>query len=89
MIGLFVLALCKTFITVPDPSAPIKCDSAAITYQVLVIFSDGLDEDVMKLEWESELLRQSGKNKENVNNCYSQICCTALSAHVVSIVFSH
>uniref|UniRef100_A0A665U1Y2 VWFA domain-containing protein n=1 Tax=Echeneis naucrates TaxID=173247 RepID=A0A665U1Y2_ECHNA len=30
--------------------------------KVLVIFSDGLDEDVMKLEQESELLRQSGKN---------------------------
>uniref|UniRef100_A0A665U1F7 VWFA domain-containing protein n=1 Tax=Echeneis naucrates TaxID=173247 RepID=A0A665U1F7_ECHNA len=28
--------------------------------KVLVIFSDGLDEDVMKLEQESELLRQSG-----------------------------
>lgn len=28
--------------------------------QVLVIFSDGLDEDVMKLEQESELLRKSG-----------------------------
>ncbi|XP_074510381.1 collagen alpha-6(VI) chain isoform X4 [Sebastes fasciatus] len=28
--------------------------------KVLVIFSDGLDEDVMKLEHESELLRQSG-----------------------------
>ncbi|KAM9852029.1 collagen alpha-6(VI) chain-like [Aulostomus maculatus] len=28
--------------------------------KVLVIFSDGLDEDVMKLEYESELLRQSG-----------------------------
>lgn len=28
---------------------------------MLVIFSDGLDEDVMKLEQESELLRQSGK----------------------------
>ncbi|XP_027131185.1 collagen alpha-6(VI) chain isoform X3 [Larimichthys crocea] len=30
--------------------------------KVLVIFSDGLDEDVMKLEHESELLRQSGVN---------------------------
>lgn len=30
-------------------------------FQVLVIFSDGLDEDVMKLEQESELLRKSGK----------------------------
>ncbi|KAI3361009.1 hypothetical protein L3Q82_012904, partial [Scortum barcoo] len=28
--------------------------------KVLVIFSDGLDEDVMKLEYESELLRKSG-----------------------------
>ncbi|XP_068616033.1 collagen alpha-6(VI) chain [Brachionichthys hirsutus] len=28
--------------------------------KVLVVFSDGLDEDVMKLEHESELLRQSG-----------------------------
>ncbi|XP_026172742.1 collagen alpha-6(VI) chain-like isoform X2 [Mastacembelus armatus] len=28
--------------------------------KVLVIFSDGLDEDVMKLEQESEMLRQSG-----------------------------
>ncbi|KAG8010914.1 Collagen alpha-6(VI) chain [Nibea albiflora] len=30
--------------------------------KVLVIFSDGLDEDVMKLEHESELLRESGVN---------------------------
>ncbi|KAF3692451.1 Collagen alpha-6(VI) chain Precursor [Channa argus] len=28
--------------------------------KVLIIFSDGLDEDLMKLEYESELLRQSG-----------------------------
>ncbi|XP_061676919.1 collagen alpha-6(VI) chain isoform X2 [Syngnathoides biaculeatus] len=28
--------------------------------KVLIIFSDGLDEDVMKLEYESDLLRQSG-----------------------------
>lgn len=31
--------------------------------QVLVIFSDGLDEDVMKLEQESELLRESGNGQ--------------------------
>ncbi|KAM9806315.1 collagen alpha-6(VI) chain isoform 1-T1 [Syngnathus typhle] len=30
--------------------------------KVLVIFSDGLDEDVMTLEYESELLRKSGVN---------------------------
>lgn len=30
--------------------------------QVLVIFSDGLDENVMSLERESDLLRKSGKN---------------------------
>lgn len=34
-----------------------------LVHQVLVIFSDGLDEDVMKLEEESELLRQSGKER--------------------------
>lgn len=34
---------------------------SVIIRQVLVIFSDGLDEDVMTLERESELLRQSGK----------------------------
>ncbi|MEQ2253452.1 hypothetical protein ILYODFUR_032242 [Ilyodon furcidens] len=33
---------------------------AHITVSVLVIFSDGLDEDVMTLENESEKLRQSG-----------------------------
>ena len=30
--------------------------------QVLVIFSDGLNEDVMRLEHQSELLKQSGKH---------------------------
>uniref|UniRef100_UPI003AAAA8F2 collagen alpha-6(VI) chain-like n=1 Tax=Centroberyx gerrardi TaxID=166262 RepID=UPI003AAAA8F2 len=37
----------------------LKAESNA-SVKVLVIFSDGLDEDVMKLEQESELLRQSG-----------------------------
>lgn len=32
--------------------------------QVLVMFSDGLDEDVIRVKQESELLRQSGKNWE-------------------------
>ncbi|XP_068425550.1 collagen alpha-6(VI) chain-like [Clinocottus analis] len=35
-------------------------DQSQAGVKVLVIFSDGLDEDVMKLEQESELLRQSG-----------------------------
>lgn len=35
---------------------------ANLFHQVLVIFSDGFDEDVVMLENESELLRQSGKN---------------------------
>lgn len=35
-----------------------------LIHQVLVIFSDGLDEDVMTLEKQVELLRQSGKNWE-------------------------
>ncbi|XP_071387197.1 collagen alpha-6(VI) chain-like [Centroberyx affinis] len=37
----------------------LKAESNAVV-KVLVIFSDGLDEDMMKLEQESELLRQSG-----------------------------
>ena len=61
VIGLFILVLCKTFITVPNPLVLMKCDNAAVDHQVMVIFSDGLDDDVMKLERESELLRQSGK----------------------------
>uniref|UniRef100_UPI0037E9B12B collagen alpha-6(VI) chain-like n=1 Tax=Semicossyphus pulcher TaxID=241346 RepID=UPI0037E9B12B len=39
--------------------ARFKAESKA-SVKVLVIFSDGLDEDVMKLEHESDLLRQSG-----------------------------
>ncbi|KAI9520281.1 hypothetical protein NQZ68_020181 [Dissostichus eleginoides] len=35
-------------------------DKSKADVKVLVIFSDGLDEDVMKLEHEAELLRQSG-----------------------------
>ncbi|XP_036930513.1 collagen alpha-6(VI) chain isoform X4 [Acanthopagrus latus] len=37
-----------------------KLRASGAGVKVLVIFSDGLDEDVMKLEQESELLRQSG-----------------------------
>uniref|UniRef100_A0A671X2H5 VWFA domain-containing protein n=1 Tax=Sparus aurata TaxID=8175 RepID=A0A671X2H5_SPAAU len=37
-----------------------KLKASGAGVKVLVIFSDGLDEDVMKLEQESELLRQSG-----------------------------
>lgn len=36
-------------------------DLCCFIRQVLLIFSDGLDEDVMKLEEESERLRLSGK----------------------------
>ena len=34
---------------------------SVVAHQVLVIFSDGLDEDVMSLEQQSEELRQAGK----------------------------
>lgn len=34
--------------------------TSVLVLQVLVIFSDGLDDDVMRLEYESERLRQSG-----------------------------
>ncbi|KAJ7983921.1 hypothetical protein DPEC_G00369530 [Dallia pectoralis] len=38
-----------------------KFESSNAGVKVLVIFSDGLDEDVMKLEQEAEFLRTSGK----------------------------
>ncbi|XP_074510388.1 collagen alpha-6(VI) chain-like isoform X2 [Sebastes fasciatus] len=49
----FNTALLKSF------GEKFKTESKA-RVKVLVIFSDGLDDDVMKLEQESELLRQSG-----------------------------
>uniref|UniRef100_A0A3Q3MP21 Collagen type VI alpha 6 chain n=1 Tax=Mastacembelus armatus TaxID=205130 RepID=A0A3Q3MP21_9TELE len=49
----FNTALLKSF------EQKFKAESKA-GVKVLVIFSDGLDEDVMKLEQESEMLRQSG-----------------------------
>nr|XP_046254472.1 collagen alpha-6(VI) chain isoform X2 [Scatophagus argus] len=51
----FNTALLKSF------GEKFKAESRA-GVKVLVVFSDGLDEDVMKLEQESELLRQSGVN---------------------------
>ena len=37
--------------------------------QVLVVFTDGLDEDVMKLEHQSELLRLSGEARMHMGLC--------------------
>lgn len=42
--------------------------------QVLVIFSDGLDEDVMTLEQESELLRQSGEKTQTISPPFLILC---------------
>lgn len=54
-----------------------------IIRQVLVIFSDGLDEDVMTLERESELLRQSGKT----DRCFklSRLLCLLLHKYIEMI----
>lgn len=41
--------------------------------QVLIIFSDGLDEDVMRLEQESELLRKSSKKINKNKVCSDEI----------------
>lgn len=37
--------------------------SSVLVHQVLLIFSDGLDEDVTTLEPEAKLLQESGKKK--------------------------
>lgn len=45
-----------------------------LIHQVLVIFSDGLDEDVMTLEQESELLRQSGEKTQTISPPFLILC---------------
>lgn len=60
----WMIVRCAFLINDLNNESSLNCDN--LIHQVLVIFSDGLDEGVMKLEQQSELLRQSGKNNVNV-----------------------
>lgn len=51
-----------------------------VFHQVLVIFSDGLDEDVISLENESERLRQSGNTLTRIDAGVATVTCIALQA---------
>ena len=57
-------------------SSKLILDVCACACQVLVVFTDGLNEDVMKLEHQSELLRLSGEAKIHMALCITAEYCS-------------
>lgn len=52
----------KVKLDLDQKSTSIKPFDVIVVRQVLLVFSDGLDGDPVKMKYEAELLRASGKN---------------------------